>query len=211
MTQYLGQVGGPSGASLITKSISDALDKQRQQKLALAQSLIQSGAYAPTQGQPPSMLGRVAEGFAGPSVGGPNMNIGGQNFQYQSPDVKMANLKNQLQMIQGLGQQPSAPGLGNTNGLPPSLPGVQINPKIDAQSMTATPDITMTSPLQQAEYQDKLLDISKKQQEDKENTDSQQYAGMSPDQVKADIAKRSPTEAAILKKLANGDMPLARK
>lgn len=207
--QYLGNTGGPSGASLIVGAIKKSMDDANAQKMALAQSLIQSGAYQPVAGgQQPGMLGRIGQGLLGPQVGGPNMNIGGQNFQFQDQATKMANLQAQIAAIKGINGQNQDPSLGNTNGLPPSLPGVQVNPKIDPSTMTASPDVTMTTPLQQAEYQSRLLDINKKQQDQKDQQESDQYAGLRPEDIRAQIKQKSPTESAILDKLARGDLSL---
>ena len=215
MAQYLGQVGTPSGASLITKAITDSLQKQQQQKMDMAQALIKSGAYAPsapgTAPQTP-MFQSIMQGFTGPQLGGQNMNVSGQNFQFQGPQQKMDQLKSQLDMIHKMNQgdgQGSPMAQDVATGLPKALPSYNVSPgDIDFSKGTVDPKVTMTGPLQQAEYQDKLLDLQNKKQVQQENLDSQQYAGMTPDQIKSDIAKRSPTESAILKKLANGDMTL---
>jgi hypothetical protein len=215
-------IGDPSqrqsGASLIVNSLKNAMDQQKQQKLAMAMEMIKNGSYQPVpQSQAPQtpMLQNIMQGLTGPSIGGPNMNVMGQNFQMQTPQTKMANLQEQLQAIQGMnqggqGSQTSSPMVnGVASGLPGKLPTYSVTPgDIDFSKGTVDPKVTMNTPLQQADYQDKLIDIENKQQAQKENQDSQQYAGMQPEDIQKQIQQKNPTEAAILKKLANGDMTL---
>lgn len=210
MTQYLGQLPTNSKWGNGAQAFLDALKQQQAQKQAQADDLIKAGVYAPTGPAPQQgLLGKIGQGFVGPSVGGQNMNVGGMNYQFQDQATKLSNLKAQLGAIQGLvPPSQSQGGTNNTGGLPSTLPGVQINPKIDPTTMTASPDVTMTTPLQQAEYQDKLIDIQNKKQAQQDNQESNQYAGMQPEDIQKQIQKNSPTEAAILRKLSSGDMTL---
>lgn len=208
MAQYLGQVGTPQPS--IADSLNLFAQQTQQRKLqqqALAQKLIESGAYAPTAQQPPmGLLGRIGQGFLGPQIGGSNMNVGGQNYQFQDQATKLSNLKEQLGAIQGLnGQQQGqgTPSLGNTTGgLPSSLPGVQVNPKIDPNSMTATPDITMTTPLQQVEYLTKVQELKDKQ--GASSTDD--IYSKSPEEVKNSLMKSNPAVVRIGDRMIKGGM-----
>ena len=95
MAQYLGQLPSTSKWGSAAQAFLDALDKQKQQKIAMAQSLIQSGTYQPTApGQAPKqgLLGNIGSAFLGPSMGGQNMNVGGQNFQYSPNNALLGKI-----------------------------------------------------------------------------------------------------------------------
>jgi hypothetical protein len=100
MSQYLGNIGSPSGASLIINSINNALEKQKQQKLALAMQAIQSGQYQPApQGTPqPGLMTRIKQNLLGPQVGGPTMNVMGANYQQVTPEMQAQQSANALKM-----------------------------------------------------------------------------------------------------------------
>lgn len=89
-------------------ALQSQFNQDRALKLQLVQQLIQSGQYQPTQGGPQPGFGqRFQQKVLGPNLGTPNINVSGQNFQYQSPEVKAAQLQKQMQAYSGfLGQNP---------------------------------------------------------------------------------------------------------
>jgi hypothetical protein len=216
INNYIGTVDRNNAFEMGLRGFAQAAQEAKAQKLKMAQDLITSGAYQPTtQQQPTNMLQNVIQSLTGPKLGGQSMNVLGQNFQMQTPETKMANLKAQLAQIQGMNQGGGQPQGGSpmtadvAGGLPKSLPGYQVSPgDIDMSAGTVSPKVTMTTPMQQAEYEDKLIDIQNKQQAQKDNQETNQYAGMQPEEIQKQIAKNSPTEWAILKKLVSGDMTL---
>lgn len=155
-SQYLGTIDDTSFGGTLARSFMDQMEKQRQEKLAMAQSMIASGQYQPTApGQGQQGFGqRLLGGMMGPNIGGQNMNMLGQNYQYMSPQdqakqqaaIQAQNIKATMEAVQGMS--------GNTPASVDSSGGV---------SMTYDP----------LELQKKQADIQQKQLEIKQLTDNQ--------------------------------------
>ncbi len=199
----------------LLSSLQQSIEQQKQQKQQMLLGMIQSGQYQPTapgSPQPQQSFGqRFASNMMGPNLG-PTASMGGMNFQYQTPEVKMKNFQDQIKAFQGMNAPASAqnmPGSPSQGSALPSLPQFQVEPSIDSNSMNVTPKISYTTPLQQADYQSKVLDIQKKQQEMKDSQETSKIQNMNPDEAKVELSKNNPAYANYLKGLSEGRFQLA--
>lgn len=148
-------IGGLAGG------LQQALEQQRQQKLAIAQSLINSGQYQPQLGGPqPNMMQRMGQSLTGPQLGQPNMNVSGMNFKYMSPqDQAMAQAQTNAAKIKAT-MSALGPTLGNpAGGMNPS--GMEVNPTTGNVSMS----YKQANPNQPLVAQKTQLEIQKLQQD----------------------------------------------
>lgn len=161
-------------------SLAQSLEQQRQQKLRQAQELIASGAYSPTQGgQQPGLLGRIGGNVFGPTTGQPNMNMGGQNYAFQTPEMKAKAMQDQMQAYSGL--------LGNngSGGAPSFDKEVSIDP------MSGQAKISLKSKAQDTGMGG-LTDVGNK----------------TPEQLQAEMKEKNPAYANYLQSLADGRFTL---
>lgn len=71
----------------LSRGAIEELDRQRQAREALALSMIQSGRYRPSTQAPTSTYGqRFKQQLTGPQLGGENISLYGQPYQYVSPE-----------------------------------------------------------------------------------------------------------------------------
>lgn len=182
-TQYLGTIDDNSFGGTLARSFMDQMEKQKKDKLALAQSLIQSGQYSPqVGGQQPNFGQRLLGGLMGPQVGGSNMNVMGQNYQQVTPEMKAAQLKKQMDAYSGL--------LGAGQGTPVSNPA-QLDREISIDPSTGEAKIMLKSKSQD-QGMGGLTDVGNK----------------TPEQLRAELKEKNPSYAKYLENLASGKLNL---
>lgn len=211
-------IGDPSqrqsGASLIFNSIKNAMDQAKAQKLAMAQAMINSGTYQPaTPGitPPQSLFQRIGQGISGPTLGGSNMNVGGQNFQYQTPQLQAQQQAQKLQAqvealkSSGLIGSPMTKDVGSGNAMQTSSP---FQTDISMKDGNLNLGLKQTDPNKALEAQKDQLEIAKLQKDQQDSQNSENLGKLPPDQAQAQMMKTSPSYAKYLQSLAEGRQQL---
>lgn len=206
-----------TGLNSFVDSLNQTIQQDKALKLQQAQNLINSGAYAPVTGQQPSILGRISGNLFGPQAGSPNMNISGQNYQFQTPEIKQAtalkNLLGQMQMIQTANQQtqqpqqPNASGMLGSTGVTPSGGSAMFKPEYNFDSSgNVTMKASQQDPLVQQKNQ---LEVQKLQQDLNGGPNGVgDISNKTPEMIQQEMKQKNPAYANYLKSIAEGRFTL---
>lgn len=185
-------------AAPLVQGFQQQMEADKQRKLAIAQSMIQSGQYQPTLGGPKQgFMDRFKSGMLGPQPGGPNMNVGGQNFQYITPQMQAQAQAAKMQAtMQAL--QTGMPQLGQ--------PGQYQNPEVSINANGEPSYSIKPTPTKEPLQEQKMnLEIRKLQNEMGQDPDA--LARIQLQKAEAEMQK-SQTELQIeQKKLSASPQP----